>query len=240
MIIGIKGRPRQGKTAIGVKILLNYILADYFAVTNVPVNIKQFLEYLGIDPSKYQETTHPLSIHDINRALDEEITLNELYGHNPVVIYISEMMQYAFSRKSGSNTNAMIAYMLSQLGKTNTTFIWDAQLGHTVDVILRELTEWEIHSYKLLYTAEFEGKIYNNCILGFKYDLFDMALANSNPEYKPSTIIWPIQQAMPILNAYRSNITYKSDVLQLKLTEQNKPESKQEKKEERKPAAYSF
>lgn len=215
-IIGIKGRPRSGKTAIGVKMLAQYRKFGYCPVSNVEVDFKK----LNDDIESPWQKSVPLSIKDINKALDEGTTINELYQANNVCIYISEMMQYAFSRKSGSNTNAMIAYMLSQLGKTNTTFIHDEQLEHTVDLILRELNEYVISSFKLKYAGEYNGKIYNNCIKGFYYQIEDKNMPFMNQqEPKPLEMFWPIENAIKYLSIYESNNPYRSEVLQLKLTQ---------------------
>lgn len=211
-IYGIKGRPRSGKTALGVKMLTNHWRIGYCPVTNVPIDFYKNEENYDIE-SEWQKPI-PLNIHDINKAIDKETTINELYEADLVCIYASEFMQYAFSRKSSSNTNALLAYMLSQLGKTSTTFIADYQLAHTVDVIFRELCEYEIGSYKLTYSGEYEGKIYNNCLAGFHYVLED----KSNLDQKPYEFYWPIENALSTLNTYDSNKPYKADVLQLKVT----------------------
>lgn len=212
-IYGIKGRPRSGKTALGAKMLTQHWRYGYCPVSNVEVDFYANPDNLDVE-STWPKSI-PLSIRDINKALDENISLNELYQAELICMYISELMQYVFSRKSSSNTNALIAYMLSQVGKQNVTFIHDEQLSHTIDVIVRELTEYEISSYKWKFTGEYNGKIYNNCLKGFYYTMED----KSEPGQNPYEFFWPIEKAINTLDSYESNTPYRSEVLQLKITQ---------------------
>lgn len=215
-IYGIQGRPRSGKTLLGVRITERFYRQNYYVVSNVPIDLTKSIAY----HMTRQSQSHILSIKDIEKAINNNLTLNELYNADKIVIYISEMMQYANARRATSNTNLLVEYMLSQLGKTNTTFIWDAQLNHTVDITLRELTEYLISAYKLLYTTEFEGKLYPNTIFGFKYLIEDKL---KPPETKPYTFLLRAKAALPTFDLYYTSKVYKADTLKLKISEVNEP-----------------
>lgn len=156
MILGTLGQPRSGKTLLMTYWLKLFFDAGYEIVSNYPLNFKYW----------------PFDIDVIDKLINDESFLKKwgsfrgYYGAKRMVIAIDEISVIMESRQAMRKENILLSYLLMQSGKQDVNVIWSAQLPHSVDKRLRDLTEFITFAEK---QKDSEKKI-----IGFKYSMLDM------------------------------------------------------------------
>lgn len=187
MIIGIEGPPRSGKGVLGTLLARNFHKHGYKGVANYKI--------------RFQDGSRPAvaRIEDIERAISESKSLNELYKSDKIFMVIDEFHLWADSRRAMSNDNITLSYLASQAGKRHITICWISQQNHSVEKRYREFTDVLWNCEKVLYrTLLPDGQLVTNALSGFRFEGVDMRPRTPKPLFFYITA----KDAMPIFNAY--------------------------------------
>lgn len=156
MILGFLGQPRSGKTLLMTAWLKKFYKAGYKVISNY---------YLSFP-------FEPFSIEVIDAMVNDDTfnlkynNLSDYYKANKIVIAIDEIASQMDSRTAMRKENVLLSYMLMQAGKRDITVMWTAQLPHSVDKRLKDLTEF------ITFSERSTSK--DRTLLGFSYRQIDM------------------------------------------------------------------
>lgn len=156
MILGFLGQPRSGKTLLMTWWLKRFFDAGYTVVSNYSLSFEH----------------RPFQIEVVEKTISDEgfqkqwKNLREYYNAERLIIAIDEITSLMDSRAAMKKENLLLGYLLMQAGKTKTNVIWTAQLPHSVDKRLRDLTEFITFAEKAKNEA---GQT-----VGFSYRQIDM------------------------------------------------------------------